>query len=74
MSHCTICDRFLTEQEAKRKHNITKQEIGLCDTCLRVLDEVAYLPAEGVYNPFMEEEQEPYTEADYYFDSYADGS
>ena len=46
MSHCIACDRLLSDEEAKRKHSITKEEIGLCDICLGSVEEVVHIPVE----------------------------
>jgi len=41
---CIACNKVLSDFEATRKHEVTKEYLDLCNLCLRVIYEIQPIP------------------------------
>ena len=69
---CICCNKSLSDFEATRRHGITKEFLDLCGSCLKSVQDIAYLTTSNTLTEDSGIEEEVDSQEEQVYDNYND--
>ena len=69
---CICCNKSLSDFEATRRHGITKEFLDLCGSCLKSVQDIAYLTTSNTLTEDSGIEEEVDSKEEQVYDNYND--